>query len=361
MRSKSLTWLFVLMLGTSGCGNFVARRMVQAPNSYPSWLAPVPRVQLAFADKFITNFTAQYLNVGPPTARLRYRVVEPADYQCESSSTNWLRRGRPNYRFSFRAVVPGKPNEWTNSPRGTVVLLHGYGVGEFAMSPWALRLAQEGWRCVLLDLRGHGKSTGRRIFFGLQETHDLSQLLDQLGRDRKLAFPVHAIGESYGAAIALRWKATDPRVSSVVAMAPYAHLSNAVVNISHDYAGWLPRGLLNAGLKQLPSLLGIERSELDPVAVLARHSEIVLFVAGSKDEIAPVADVRELHDAAAIGSQLIVVPNATHEALPYFFDELTVPVLSWLREGKLSATTRPDRTTGSVTGRASLEFRTWTE
>ena len=50
------------------------------------------------------------------------------------------------------------------------------------MAPWALRLAQEGWQCVLVDLRGHSRSTGPQIYFGLQEAHDLSQLLDELAR-----------------------------------------------------------------------------------------------------------------------------------------------------------------------------------
>jgi pimeloyl-ACP methyl ester carboxylesterase len=85
-------------------------------------------------------------------------------------------------------------------------------------------LAQEGWRCVLVDLRGHGKSTGRRIYFGVQEARDLSQLLDELARDGQLARPVATLGESYGAALALRWKGLDPRVGPVVAIAPCAVL-----------------------------------------------------------------------------------------------------------------------------------------
>src|SRR5207237_2274314 len=229
MRSKlfALLLLLVPVLGTAGCGGFFARRMAQAPNTYPAWLAPKAQLDLAFSWQSLPTFPAGFVDVGPPQARLAYRVVEPADYRVAVSASNWLERGRQHFRFSLDATLPGRTNAWTLSPRGTVLLLHGYGEAQFAMAPWALRLAQEGWRCVLVDLRGHGKSTGRRIYFGVQEARDLSQLLDRLVRDGEMATPVAAMGESYGAALALRWKAAEPRVGSVVAIAPYAILSNA--------------------------------------------------------------------------------------------------------------------------------------
>jgi pimeloyl-ACP methyl ester carboxylesterase len=148
-----------------------------------------------------------------------------------------------------------------------VVLLHGYGLAQFSMAPWALRLAQEGWRCVLVDLRGHGKSTGKRIYFGIQETHDLSQLLDATGADGRLKEPVAAFGESYGAVLALRWKPVEPRVRTVVAITPYAGLSNTVLNLRHEYARWLPKTLVKAGLKKLPPFWGSTAGELDTTTV----------------------------------------------------------------------------------------------
>jgi pimeloyl-ACP methyl ester carboxylesterase len=322
--------LLLLALSTAGCGHFVALRMAQAPNTYPSWFAPAARVELGFASKFLTNFSAHFADVGPPSARLRYRVVEPADYRVEVSSTNWIERGHPHFRFTFGAAVPGQPNTWTPAPRGTIVLLHGYGLSQFAMAPWALRLAQEGWRCVLVDLRGHGKSTGPRIYFGVQEARDLSQLLDQLARDGQLARPVAALGESYGAALALRWKAAEPRVGKVVAIAPYAELSNAALNIRHEYARWLPSAFIKAGLKKLPSVLNVQPNQLDTTAVLAGSPVAALFVAGKEDKIAPADVVWKLYQEAALGSEWVVVPEATHEAVTYYFNDLVPPVLAWL-------------------------------
>jgi pimeloyl-ACP methyl ester carboxylesterase len=319
----------VLLASTAGCSSFVARRMVQAPNTYPTWLAPKPRVLLGFDSKFLTNFPSHSVEVGPPAARLSFRVVEPADYHLTISSTNWLRRGHKEFQFNFHAQVPGKSNLWTAKPRGTILLLHGYGLAQFAMAPWALRLSQEGWRCVLVDLRGHGRSTGRRIYFGLRETSDLSQLLDALAREHRLIEPVASVGESFGAALSLRWKAADPRVQMAVAIAPYASLSNALLNICHDYAAWVPKAILRAGLKKVPDVLKVQPAELDTTTVLARQPVTALFIAGAEDSVAPVADVKQLFGLAP-GSELVVVPEATHEAVTYFFDDLVPPILQWL-------------------------------
>src|SRR5213082_2252050 len=139
MRSKlfALLLLLVPVLGTAGCGGFFARRMAQAPNTYPAWLAPKAQVELSFSWESLTNFPAGFVDVGPPQARLAYRVVEPADYRVAVSSTNWLERGRQHFRFSLDATLPGRTNAWTLSPRGTVLRLHGYGEAQFAMAPGA--------------------------------------------------------------------------------------------------------------------------------------------------------------------------------------------------------------------------------
>ncbi len=320
----------LLVVATTGCGSFVAHRMAQAPNSYPQWFGGLARVELVFQPDFLTNFPGRRIEVGPPAATLHYRVVEPGDYCLAVSSSSQFKHGRRHITFRFDSRAPGITNAWTTSPRGTVVLLHGYGLAQFAMAPWALRLAADGWRCLLVDLRGHGKSTGRQVYFGVQEARDLSQLLDAVTGKSELAEPVAVFGESYGAALALRWKGLDPRVRCVVAMAPYPVLSNAVLNICHDYTPWLPSGLVRAGLSKLPSVLPVTADELDPVTALARKPVRALFVAGEDDKIAPPKDVQCLYEQAEPGSEFFLVPDATHEAMPYFLDELAAPVLAWL-------------------------------
>ena len=116
----------------------------------------------------------------------------------------------------------------------------------------------------------------------------------------------------------------------MVAITPYAGLSNAVLNLGREYAGWMPQGFIRAGLKKLPAVLEVPAGELDTTTGLARRPVTALFVAGAEDKITPVADVEQLHALAAPGSELIVVPDATHESVTYFFADLVPPVLAWL-------------------------------
>jgi pimeloyl-ACP methyl ester carboxylesterase len=76
--------------------------------------------------------------------------------------------------------------------------------------------------------------------------------------------------------------------------------------------------------------LGVPAEDLDTTTVLARHPVTALFVSGSEDSVIPSADVRELFKEALPGSELIVVPGATHETVTYHFNELVPPILAWL-------------------------------
>lgn len=321
-----------LLWGTTGCGTFMARRMIQAPNTYPTWFAPEAPVLLGFPTNLFQNFPKQFVDVGPPDAQLCYRIIEPADYHFAVTSTNWTEDGLKRTDFEFHAEIPARTNQRTTHPKGTILLIHGYALAQFSMMPWALRLAEDGWRCVLLDLRGHGKSTGDKIYYGLQEPHDLTQLLDKLTSTGQLQQPVAAFGESYGAVMAMRLKAEDPRVQTVVAITPYAGLSNAVMNLRYEYASWVPKTLTRAGLKKLPKLLNTSACELDTTTVLSQHPESVLLIAADDDKIAPLSEVKELRQLASSDSKLIVVPNSTHETVTYHFEDLTAPVLAWLSE-----------------------------
>jgi alpha-beta hydrolase superfamily lysophospholipase len=329
----------LLLLCACGCGNFAARRMLQAPNTYPQWLAPKVPVTLQFSNKILAAFTNQNLEISSPPARIRYRTIPPADYQFRWTNRVDPANGHLDLSFSANiARLSERTNQWTAHPRGTVVLLHGYGDSGLAMLPWAFILAQEGWRAVLVDLRGHGQSTGKQIYFGIQEVPDLRALLDQLQQEHALASPVSVVGHSFGAVLALRWSMTDPRVQKVVAMAPYADLSRAIMSITDQYARWLPNSFLRAGLRKLPEFLHVKPDELNPSSWMEQNQHRTLFVAGGADKIVTSDEVQRLYHLAGEGNELLVIPNAAHEPLPFYLDKLSEPVLRWLSGDKAAET-----------------------
>jgi len=218
----------------------------------------------------------------------------------------------------------------TNTGRGTVFLLHGYGVDSLSLLPWAVTIAEAGYQGVLVDLRGHGESTGRRVGFGTVEATDLRQVLDHLTALGTVRGPVAVMGESLGAALALRWAATDPRIAAVVALAPFAELEPAILGIRDDYAAWLPRVWVRGAARRLPALLGVSPGSLDTSFVADGLATPALLVAAGHDGVAPPPAVGRLARVCAGPVKYLVLPSAHHESLPYHFPELKGVVLAWL-------------------------------
>ena len=109
-----------------------------------------------------------------------------------------------------------------------MILLHGFLQNRNSMTPWAIRLAQAGYRCAVLDLRGQGASTGKHISFGAFEARDVSAVIDDLGRRGWDVSRVGLLGVSYGASVALLTAGRDARVKAVVAFEPFASAERAV-------------------------------------------------------------------------------------------------------------------------------------
>lgn len=362
---RVLGWGVAAAFLLCGCtpSGFIANRLVKAPNSYPTWFAPEPRVYLGYQpritdqlqleamlatwNRYFTNghvlpggqfpyetnspvTPAMVARFGQDPARIVYRVVPPAAYNLKVTATNWIENGREKAEFRFQRDIPAAPLPGLARPVGTVFLLHGYGLDHESMLPWAFWFGERGWQAILVDLRGHGRSTGRSISFGPVETAELGGLLSHLGTQGRVASPVMAMGVSYGATVALRWTAADPRLSSAIAIAPYARLGDAIENIRKDFASWVPASWIRAGARRIPAVIGAKAGELDTLQAIHGRSVRALLMAGGMDVIAPVSAVEALQQACAPGSHLWVLDGANHEALPFHFNDLAPAVERWL-------------------------------
>ncbi len=360
-----LGWGLAAAFLLTGCSpsRFIANRLVKAPNSYPTWFAPEPRVYLGYQpritdqlqleamlatwSRYFTNghvlpggqfpyetnsvvTPAMVERFGQDPARIVYRVVPPAAYNLRVKATNWIEGGREKAEFSFQRNIPAPPLPGVDRPVGTVFLLHGYGLDHESMLPWAFWFGQRGWQAVLVDLRGHGRSTGKSISFGPVETAELGGLLTHLQGKGRVASPVIAMGVSYGATVALRWTASDPRLSSAIAIAPYARLGDAIENIRKDFASWVPSSWIRAGTRRIPEVIGTNAGELDTLQAIQGRSVHALLMAGGMDVIAPVSAVESLQQVCAPGSHLWVLEGSNHEALPFRFNDLAPAVDRWL-------------------------------
>jgi pimeloyl-ACP methyl ester carboxylesterase len=206
------------------------------------------------------------------------------------------------------ALTVDPPN---GSPaRATVLVLHGIRDRKESMRPWGAMIAHAGYRAVLVDLRGHGRSTGDVLTYGVVDAADLSQLLDALVAHGRAAGPVGVMGHSYGAATAIEWAGRDARVAGVVAVAPFASLRDVVpgYTIAPFSPAFLARVVDRAGV-----MGGFDPAAASPLDAIARTRAPVLLVHGRGDGRIPPSHSERIHAAAPDHSELVLVDGAGHD------------------------------------------------
>jgi pimeloyl-ACP methyl ester carboxylesterase len=324
--------LLCLLCGGCTSPRTIADSALQAPNHR----IKIPREFEQLGAALATNFPTERIAVGPPPATLELMVVDPGDYNAKLNST--ITEHHPQYRgdtnrhdfnftFDLSHFSPKSKPEMKDI-RGTIFLLHGYGLNKETMMPWALVLAEAGYRVVLVDLRGHGHSTGERIYFGGIERTDLVQCLDALRQRRVCAGPVGVLGISYGAVLALQWAAIDPRVQNVVAISPYPDPGTAVDRYLKTFAPNLTwRTDRKAAALVTSRLAGFP--DLATETAIRRIQHPVLFVRGEHDEVCLREDLSRFQAAAAPGSQVMEVPLANHLVVGMCITQLREPVTEW--------------------------------
>jgi pimeloyl-ACP methyl ester carboxylesterase len=194
------------------------------------------------------------------------------------------------------------------APRGTIFVLHGIRAQRGDFRPWADMLVGAGFRVVLVDLRGHGRSTGDWLTYGVVESRDLSQVLDALDARGLRAGPVGVMGFSYGAAVAIEWAGDDPRVEAVVAVAPFASLRTVVPGYTLLP---LPRSFVNGAIDAGGREAGFDPDRASPLLAIARTRAQILLIHGEEDHRIPAWHSRLLF-AAATDAELVLVPGAGH-------------------------------------------------
>lgn len=328
-----------LVISESGCASrMIAARMIAAPNhdGLPEMLRK--REVLGFLD---SAYAASWrVRVGPPVAELAVGVIEPADYRFTYSRAEKNKgEGRRQISWNANWIIPrtdGKLVLAPGKPRATLVLLHGYMLAKEMMQPWALYFAGRGYRVVLVDLRGHGRSTGDRISYGAWEAADLIAVADDLERRGWLVGRLGVLGDSYGAAVAIQWAARDRRVATVVALAPFSNVRTALPvfarGIEPRIAVKLSDQTFAAAARRAERWLGISWEESSVLGAVKQVRVPILFFHGAKDTWVLPENSEELAASAPSGSRRVVLADEDHLSLPLRFDVLGPEIGEWFGE-----------------------------
>lgn len=318
----------------AGCvSSLLARKVVAPPNQ--------SGIQALFEDSVIIRnapraFTDVWkVRTGPPSADIVVASIEPGDYGFDYDLKLSYPEGRgpkiDHFSAFWRSAKEAAPR--AGAAKGTLILLHGYLQDKRFVTPWALRLAQAGYRCALVDLRGHGDSTGRHISFGVFESADVSAVIDDLARKGWDVSRVGLFGVSYGASVALLTAGRDARVKSVVAFEPFSSAEKAVPELMRSAFAAEARGITDQQFavahRKEAALAGFAWADADIFAALHRTRAPVLFLHGEADTWLSPDHSRALFAQAPAGSRLELVPRDNHVTLPLQIAPFAAEVIGW--------------------------------
>lgn len=276
---------------------------------------------LVFLYAGVTLWLPWVIVVAPNHGNVALPEVEaaPNDHPPIDGVTEALRVsvGPPDASLSMWLMEPSGPAAG-RTPKGTVLVLHGIRDRKRTMAGIGRWFADAGYRAVLVDLRGHGESTGDYLSYGAFDGRDLSKVLDGLAARGLLTGPVDVYGPSYGGAAALQLAAADDRVEAVVVIATFSRMRDIVpvyVRKFLPFDGLISDDRLQRAVDGAGEIGRYDPDDADSVAAIARTRAAVLIIHGDADTNIPLAQGRALRDAAAGRCELVTVPGADHASI----------------------------------------------
>jgi uncharacterized protein len=192
-----------------------------------------------------------------------------------------------------------------------VLLLHPIRGDRKTMLSRARLLLSRGFSVLLIDLQGHGETSGEAITLGLRESADVQAALTWL-RHTAPSRPIGVIGCSLGGAAVLLGP-LPCGFDAVVLEAVYPRVADAVENRIRIRLGPLAPLLAPLLLAQLQPRLHISPAQLEPIRFIDHLGAPLLVVAGSADRHTTLAESEELFAAAGEPKELWIVDGAQHQ------------------------------------------------
>ncbi len=194
------------------------------------------------------------------------------------------------------ACFYGRPEK--QPPRGTYLILHGHSYSKDGMAWLAQKLTREGFAVVAFDARAHGRSEGEISTIGDLEGADAIEVIREAERRFDLPSPRIVIGQSLGAATAIRMiTLPDHTMDAAILISPYARLRELVTREAGKYLWFTDTQEV---MENAEKLAGREMWAFSPVDLAPGIAIPVLMIHGTRDARFPIEEGREVF--GAIGS-----------------------------------------------------------
>ena len=204
------------------------------------------------------------------------------------------------------------------------LMFHGYrGDGERDLSTGIRRAKECGRNVLIVDQRGHGKSEGHTISFGINERLDclvwINKVIEVFGQDIKIILT----GISMGAATVLMASNLDlpSNAIGILADCGYDSPKNIIIKYINDLH--LPAKIFYPFVKLGALIFGhfnIEKAS--PIESVKEAKVPIIFIHGEKDTFVPCSMSEKLYKECISRKQLTIIKNAEH-GISYLFEPET--------------------------------------
>ena len=204
------------------------------------------------------------------------------------------------------------------------LMFHGYrGDGERDLSTGIRRAKECGRNVLIVDQRGHGKSEGHTISFGINKRLDclvwINKVIEVFGQDIKIILT----GISMGAATVLMASNLDlpSNVIGILADCGYDSPKNIIIKYINDLH--LPAKIFYPFVKLGALIFGhfnIEKAS--PIESVKEAKVPIIFIHGEKDTFVPCSMSEKLYKECISRKQLTIIKNAEH-GISYLFEPET--------------------------------------
>ena len=178
----------------------------------------------------------------------------------------------------------------------------------------AAELHQRGLAVLMLDLRGHGESEGKRYTWGVYERRDVLGAVDFLLGEGFSQGRIAVLGISLGGAATIGAGYEEPAIGGLVLDSTFADLP-ALVKPNWRKESGLPNFLLPSAFLMWQALYRFDLESVKPTEELAAMPpRPVLVVHSQSDETVPVLHGKQLAEAAPHG-ELVLFENCDHAEL----------------------------------------------
>ncbi|WKZ81183.1 MAG: alpha/beta fold hydrolase [Fimbriimonadaceae bacterium] len=257
--------------------------------------------------------------------------------------------GVPQEEIELKLPKVGVIRGWwvdAKKPSAVVVLAHGYIMNRSELAPVAAQLHSWGCASLLIDLRGHGKSTRHKVGFGVREREEVAEAV-RFVRGRHPGVPMILMGSSMGAAACVFACEKDPSLADALILdSVYGKLSEAIVGWWRFLGGRPLAAALYPVMWIAAPLAGLNPAGHDVARAIRQFTKPVLMIHGDQDDLALPSEALRVQGASNGKAKIVWMPGCGHSegrwvhseayyrALQDFLQELAPPEAVSPSEGK---------------------------